>query len=133
MKWSDEQTAKLRELCFAEVPNAEIAKQFGVPVTEVHSKRSQLGITIPKVKAAKGQASRPVTAEFKSAQPTRCKQLPHGVQDAFNKLNEELLLAMARNGTSLEDAKSYGLMAELLAAVESCCKRWINSGATENG
>jgi hypothetical protein len=53
MKWSDKQVSKLRELCLAEVSNAEIAKVLGVTLTDVHAKRSQLGITIPKVKAMK--------------------------------------------------------------------------------
>jgi len=56
MKWTDAQIAQLKSLCFDEVSNSEIAEYFGVPATEIHAKRSQLGITIPKVKAAKEQA-----------------------------------------------------------------------------
>lgn len=53
MKWTDTQINELKAMCFDEVPNARIAEHFGVPTTEVHAKRSQLGITIPKVRAAK--------------------------------------------------------------------------------
>lgn len=65
MKWSEEKTAKLRELCFAEISNAEIAKQLGMPVNEIHAKRSQLNITIPKIKAAKGEVA--VSPEIEKA------------------------------------------------------------------
>lgn len=53
MKWTDEKIEDLKALCFNEAKNSEIAEHFGVPVAEIHAKRSQLGITIPKVNAMK--------------------------------------------------------------------------------
>ena len=53
MKWTDEQIAKLREMAYAEKSNAEIAATLHKTLSEVYAKRSQLGITIPKVNAAK--------------------------------------------------------------------------------
>lgn len=52
MKWTPEQAQELKALCFDDVSNATIAAHFAVSVTEVHAKRSQLGITIPKVAEA---------------------------------------------------------------------------------
>lgn len=67
MKWSDEQTSKLRELAFAEKSNVEIAKALNIDINEIYEKRSQLGITIPKVKAAKGKPVFSVNPEFEKA------------------------------------------------------------------
>lgn len=53
MKLTDTQKSELRELCMAEKPNAEIAKHFGCDVREIHAARSEMGITIPKIKAMK--------------------------------------------------------------------------------
>lgn len=53
MKWTPEQVKELEDLCFAGASNAKMAEHFGIPVTEIHAKRSQLGITIPKIKAMK--------------------------------------------------------------------------------
>lgn len=53
MKFTDTQKTELRELCMAEKSNAELAKHFGCDVREIHAARSQMGITIPKVKAMK--------------------------------------------------------------------------------
>jgi len=55
MKWTDEQVETLRKLCFEEKSNAEIAETLGCETKDIHSKRSQLGITREKVKAAKAQ------------------------------------------------------------------------------
>ena len=64
MKWSNEQVVKLKELCEKEMPNAEIAKEMELPVMEIYAKRSQLGITRAKVKAAKGNTE-PQTSKNK--------------------------------------------------------------------
>ena len=56
MKWSEEKVNQLKELAFAGVPNPQIAKQLGVGVSDVYAKRSQLGITVDKVRAAKVEA-----------------------------------------------------------------------------
>lgn len=53
MKWTSEQVARLRELCDAGTPNKDIAAEFGIPTSVIYAKRSQLGITIDKVLAAK--------------------------------------------------------------------------------
>jgi hypothetical protein len=68
MKWSDEKIEQLKSLAFSGVPNAEIAKRLDIPIEEVYGKRSQLGITIPKIKAAKAGTVNP---EFEAALPNR--------------------------------------------------------------
>ena len=82
MKWTEQQISELKRMCFAEdadvrkPSNAEIAKHFGVPVTEIHAKRSQLGITIPKVRAAQGKPALTVNQEFEAAIVEMEKNLP---------------------------------------------------------
>lgn len=55
MKWSEEKVKRLHDLAFAGKSNAEIAKALGVGINEVYAKRSQLSITIPKVKATRAE------------------------------------------------------------------------------
>lgn len=55
MKLPDEKIAQLKELCFEGKSNKDIAEIMGISISDVYAKRSQLGITIDKVKAAKGK------------------------------------------------------------------------------
>lgn len=50
MIWTKEKTAELIALCREGKSNSYLAKYFGVPVTQIYAKRSQLGITIDKCK-----------------------------------------------------------------------------------
>lgn len=68
MKWSEEKVNQLKELAFAGVPNPQIAKQLGIGVSDVYAKRSQLGITMDKVRAAKAVA---VSQEPEKAAPNK--------------------------------------------------------------
>jgi len=67
MKWTEQQTKELKDLCMSGTSNKDLAENFSVPVTEIHAKRSQLGITIPKVKAAQGKPGMTVNPEFEAA------------------------------------------------------------------
>ena len=53
MKWSDEKVMKLKEMCYKEFSNKDIAAVFGIDIRDVYAKRSQLGITIDKCKEQK--------------------------------------------------------------------------------
>lgn len=72
MKWTAELTEKLTEMAFAGEANSTIATTLGISLTDVYAKRSQLGITIDKVKDRKaatinkdlGDAFLPSTAEL---------------------------------------------------------------------
>ncbi len=55
MKWTPEQTAKLRKMCMEGCTNDYMALTLGCPVTEIHRKRSDLGITRAKIAAMKRQ------------------------------------------------------------------------------
>lgn len=55
MKWTDKTVSQLKQLCFEEKSNKEIAEILGCDIKYVYAKRSQLGITRDKVKAAKSQ------------------------------------------------------------------------------
>ncbi len=59
MKWTPEEISQLRELAFAEKSNAEIAATLHKTLSDVYAERSHLGITIPKVAAAKGKEPAP--------------------------------------------------------------------------
>ena len=54
--WTNEKKEELKALCYeGKMTNAELAKLFGVPVTEIYAKRSAWGITREKCLAAKVQ------------------------------------------------------------------------------
>lgn len=57
MKWSEEKVKQLRDLAFAGKSNKEIARALGVEINEVYAERSQLGITIDKVKATQAEGN----------------------------------------------------------------------------
>ena len=59
MKWTDKQIEALKELCKKGTPNKDIATILQCNVSDIHAKRSQLGITIPKVKATKADNKNP--------------------------------------------------------------------------
>lgn len=61
MKWSEEKVQQLHDLAFSGKSNKEIARQLGVGINEVYAKRSKLGLTIDKVKAAQDGTAKPET------------------------------------------------------------------------
>ena len=50
MKWTGDKLGELKKLCIEGKSNSELAEHFGVHVTQIYAKRSQLGITIKKVR-----------------------------------------------------------------------------------
>ena len=114
MKWTGTQIDELKAMCFDEIPNAKIAEHFGVTATEIHAKRSQLGITIPKVRAAKVEPSQ----EAEKRTPVCTYGLKKEVREHFRALQNAILLTMARNETSVEAARTYNCLGQTLAAVE---------------
>lgn len=78
MKWSEEKVQQLHDLAFAGKANKEIAQQLGVSIDEVYTKRSQLGITIPKVKAVK----------IATGDPESETALPKPLPERFQKMRE---------------------------------------------
>ncbi|GAB6172028.1 hypothetical protein JCM15765_15060 [Paradesulfitobacterium aromaticivorans] len=114
MRWSEEQTAKLKELCLEGLSNKEIAATLGCRVEDVYNKRSQLGITIDK---CKGMAPNP---EFEAALPKPKKRGMHkDVKQAFDALNNSLLVAVARDETSIEQAKTYSALSRLVLDIKN--------------
>mgnify|MGYP000862970889 CR=1 FL=1 len=63
MKWTPKMEDKLKKLCFEGKSNAEIAEALQIPINAVYAKRSQLGITIDKVKATRQQTTKPAFYE----------------------------------------------------------------------
>lgn len=78
MKWSEEKVRQLHDLAFAGKSNKEIAEVLDVSINDVYAKRSQLGITIPKVKAAQAGIVNP------KAEVTNSRPLP----ERFQKMRE---------------------------------------------
>jgi hypothetical protein len=113
LKWTEEQNARLKELCSEGKTNAEIADILHCTLTQVHNKRSQLGITIAK---CKGIAPNP---EFEKAlAPNVPKGMHWKMKNAFKKLNNTLLLTMASDWTSIEDAREYEKLGDELDSLE---------------
>lgn len=76
MKWTREQITELTTLCMSGTSNKDLAAHFNVPITEIHAKRSQHGITMPKVAAAQGNPAITVNPEFEAAIVEAEKKLP---------------------------------------------------------
>ena len=122
MKWSEAQVSKLEEMCFAGVSNRDIATELNCKVTDVYSKRSQLGITIDKVREAKpikkGVKS---NADFENSLPK--KQQPQGlhpgVKKAFDNLHSALLIAMASDFVGMEETMVYKELSVIVNSLET--------------
>ena len=122
MKWSEQLTAKLKELCYQEKSNKEIATILKCAVTDIYAKRSQLGITIDKCKEKK---------EFqklgKAPKPKEHLGLHKNVNKAFATLYDEILLAMASDWTSGRDATLYAGLAEVIFSIQESYNASIRS------
>jgi len=136
MKWTEQQITELHALCHENVPNSELAKHFNVPVTEIHAKRSQLGITIPKIKTAQGKPGMTINPVFEAAVQEMEKELPSrktglapDVKKAFAKLKDEILLAIAGNHTSLDKGRAYGYLHCTICSIEKAFDTEMRSEA----
>lgn len=74
MKWSEEKVELLKSLALAGTTNVEIARQLNAGISDVYAKRSQLGITIDKVKAAKATIVNP-NSEKALSTPVNMKRI----------------------------------------------------------
>jgi|GEM_PF-4699605 len=113
MKWSEQQITKLKDLCYQGISNKEIAAELNCSVGDVYAKRSQMGITIDKCKGVKPNS------DFEKALPQKHQGLCLGVRKAFKALQDELLLAMAREWTSERDSKVYAELVNLVNNLET--------------
>ena len=102
MKWTEEQTDTLKHLCNQGLSNKAIAAHLDCSLNDVYAKRSQLGITIAKCKGIE-----PNPKFEKAIEPIKPKGMTKDVRYAFKKLLDQLLLTMASNWTSVEDAREY--------------------------
>jgi hypothetical protein len=114
VKWNEQLTAKLKELCHEGKTNAEIADIMRYKLTDVYAKRSQLGITIAKCKGVKAN---PVFEKALEPVKPKPKGMYKNVNKAFAALNHEILLAMASDWTSLDDCRQYEKLAMSLDAL----------------
>lgn len=114
MKWTEGQIRKLKSRCRDGVSNTDMALYFGCSVGDIHAKRSLLGITIAK---CKGIAPNP---EFEKAVAIMApkRSMTKEVRNAFNGLGNAVLLAMASDWTSIEDARVYASLGEALIDME---------------
>ena len=128
MEWSEAKVTELKELCFQGVSNKDIAVSLGCKVTDVYNKRSQMGITIDKVRAAKPIKGIKPNTEFESSLP---KKQPQGlcpdVKRAFDSLHSALLIAMASDYTGMAEAKVYAELSTLIVSLESSFDALISS------
>ena len=121
MKWSETQVARLEEMCFAGVSNSDIAAELNCKVADVYSKRSQLGITIDKVRAAQPIKGIKPNKEFENSLPK--KQQPQGlhpgVKKAFDNLHSALLIAMASDFVGMEETMVYKELSVIVNSLET--------------
>lgn len=68
MKLTKEQETKLTEMAFAKKSNKEIAEELGINLTDVHTARSRLGITIPKIEEALSKGAKQLGASRTKAE-----------------------------------------------------------------
>ncbi|MDD2401964.1 MAG: hypothetical protein PHD60_07190 [Clostridia bacterium] len=136
MKWTESQTIKLKELCAKGKNNRLIAAELKCDVKDIYAKRSQLGITIDKCKAAKGIALNP---EFEAVLPTsiqglrkEVKQaffeealppikttcLSKGVKRALKDMDTAILLAITSDNISMTEAYVYANLQDALTPLK---------------
>lgn len=96
MRWTTSAVEELTEMCMAGVSNAGLATHFNVPVTEIHAKRSALGITIPKMKAMQGNSPLTIKPEFEAAVVDMEKKLLRGLETFENA--GDTCIVLARKG-----------------------------------
>ena len=116
MKWTPKMEDKLRKLCFEEKSNADLAKIFNCDVKDIHAARSRLGITIPKIQAAKSQ-DKPTKAT-KAASSSKDLNPHIEVKKAFRSLHDTLGIAAISKQTDKGTAKKYINANELLYNLE---------------
>lgn len=87
MKLTKEQETKLTQMAFAKKSNKEIAKELGIPLTDVHAARSRLGITIPKVEEALAKGNKkPTASRTKTEIEQEIKKVQKARTEAFRKV-----------------------------------------------
>jgi len=120
MRWTEEQTAKLKELCLEERSNEIIATEIGCKLTDVYGKRGQLGLTIGKCREIK------LNQKCVTALPKPRERGVHkDVKQAFKDLDNAFLVAIARDETSIEEANAYATFAHLADSLSEALDRII--------
>lgn len=112
MKWSEEQITHLKEMCFQGYGNRYIAETLHAKLTAVYAKRSQLGITIDKVKGVAPKT------KLEAALPKPKPGMHKDVKKAFDALQGAILLTMARDETSVRATGIYGALGDKIMDIE---------------
>lgn len=120
MKWSEEQIAQLKEMCYQGYGNRYIAETLHVELTAVYAKRSQLGITIDKVKGVAPKI------ELEAALPKPKPGMHKDVKKAFDALQDAILFTMARDETSVQATGIYGALGDKIMDMEKKFERLIS-------
>ncbi len=135
MKWTTLQIEKLKTLCNEGKSNKEIAEAIGCDITAVYAKRSQLGITIDKCKPdekPKREAAK-INKDFeKAVAEMEQKNKIAPLTEAFNKLEDELLLKMANNGTSQNEMIVYATVASMVSALQDALRDALKTARNNN-
>lgn len=90
MKLTKDQETKLTELAFAEKSNKEIAEKLQIELKDVHAARSRLGITVPKVKAAKTEKATVRTKEEVVAEIEKVEKAKDAAEKKIDRCMERL-------------------------------------------
>lgn len=90
MKWSEEKVQQLKGLATSGASNKDIAHQLGIGISEVYAKRSQLGITIDKVKADKASESRQEKPKTANSSKRSTVEITHDLRMQLRSLSVAL-------------------------------------------
>lgn len=97
--WSDEKVTVLRRLAKEGKSNKEIATELELPIAKIYAKRSQLGITIDKVAAAKSNGNEEI-------QDKVSRNIEYRRKKEFIRKLRGTVIACGRNVESLELSSS---------------------------
>ena len=126
MKWSEEKVNQLKKLAFAGMPNAQIAKTLSVGVSDVYAKRSQLGITIDKVRVAAKAGIPQQSGEkhdfLKSLEATICKADPSIKSLSLIDQGRLVCIAYADGTRRYAKIRDASLLAIVVSVARVCLK-----------
>lgn len=135
MQWTESQNQELKTLALMGKSNSVLAAHFGVPLSEIHAKRSRMQITIPKVRALlegrSGKAAeinQDFAAALPAAAPAAGKGLAPEVNAAFGSLGTEIIKAMRDIEGDLSEAAIYASLINELVELKDKYNKMLAKG-----
>ena len=114
MKWTQEQITELKNFCYKGASNADLAKHFSVPLSEIHAKRSQHNITRAKCVSGVPQNDYKKAFVIKSLMPMLMTANPDIIRASYSKTavgNENVTVDMKSGAKYHIDVTADSLIA----------------------